>query len=332
MMYHHINILLREVVLYNDYQPHDFRPPFFVNNIDLRTSQLVCPPVDVVVACITSTQALLDVFISLETDKLRSMPVRNYMFVTYAAIVLSKLYLSTHNSASKLGKMIDPCSLKIDHYSSSVVAQLWKAAGSEKFKVPTKFLVILSRLDSWLKKVRRGGIDHTEDDSVRPLMNLSVEGECARSGSSTLPPKVRIPPTESTISIGTKPQNINITTVMTEPMIPAVLTGLNYPFYTSSPILELPFVPPQDATSDLQIQQNCISQDPEPELDFDFSMEFDSNMLNAFGVETKVPEPTSMESFNDWPMPPDALGQFHDESMAALFEWDPSQPSCGVYD
>ncbi|KAH8820705.1 hypothetical protein F5884DRAFT_647203, partial [Xylogone sp. PMI_703] len=152
MMYYNIDILLHEVSLHEEHPAEDFRPPYFIgrNPSELSSRRiLTAPMIDAVTACVTSSHALLDAFLAADIDTIRAMPVNKFITISYAAVVLTKLYLCSSNPHSNIGRTLDRDSLAVNTYSNSVLSQLAKASGPQGFRVPNKFLGILMRLQEW---------------------------------------------------------------------------------------------------------------------------------------------------------------------------------------
>jgi len=115
--------------------------------------------------CIQSTHALLDLILSMTTEKTRCLPVIVYTRMFYAVVVLIKLALCTHNPDSSIGAVLDPESLKVTFYLSTIKKSLQAAMGKEKFSVPSCFLAVHDRVTAWYQ-----GHDSQAPDSVNDLL------------------------------------------------------------------------------------------------------------------------------------------------------------------
>ncbi|KFX93726.1 hypothetical protein V490_04717 [Pseudogymnoascus sp. VKM F-3557] len=161
--------------LYVDHPPGDFVPPYTLYRSQVKNSREEKPTehyIDAIIACVTSGHDLLDAFLTLDLDKLRAAPVIVYVVVCYTAVVLTKLFISARDPHSELGAFVDVDSLAIDDYSNKVISHVAEAAGSEKFRIPQKFLGVLLRLQKWHYNLSSS--ENGEDEMIQPLMHLSL--------------------------------------------------------------------------------------------------------------------------------------------------------------
>jgi hypothetical protein len=116
-----------------------------------RSKDNVSPAyVGAVMICLQSSQAALDIFLSMGTPTLRCIPVIVYTRMFYAVVILSKLLLCTSAPNSFVGKLLDAESIKMSFYLHGLMSALQKAASKENFSVPSTFLSVLAKLTAWL--------------------------------------------------------------------------------------------------------------------------------------------------------------------------------------
>jgi len=174
--FHYIRAKLHEVSLHLEYEPEEFTPPYLFrlrplrprNKIDISPAHI-----ESLVACIQSNHALLDVILSMSTENTRCLPVIVYTRMFYAVVVLIKLALCTHNSDSSIGAVLDPESLKLSFYLSTIKNSLQAAIGKEKFSVPSCFLAIHDRLTAWYQGHDSQARDPA-DDLLEPMLHLTT--------------------------------------------------------------------------------------------------------------------------------------------------------------
>lgn len=151
MMYYSIRMLLYEIVLYVDHSPEDFRAPYQMGGIypddsdEIPTQTLT----EGLVECISSSHALLDVFLAIDATSLRALPVFTYVRVSFAGFVLAKLSLSAVHPRSRLGKVLDHSSLKAESYMDRMILHARNIAGPSRSRVPSIFLALLFKLRQW---------------------------------------------------------------------------------------------------------------------------------------------------------------------------------------
>jgi hypothetical protein len=164
LTYCHTNLFLHEVALHDEHPPEDFRPPFKLDKIIAPVEDsAAAPQIDAITVCIASSQAMFDVLLNMDTETLRALPVFNYSRMTYAAAILTKLYISSRTPHSQIGPLFDRESLKLDFYLKSLILRLNEAAGPMEFRSPFTFLGLLLRLYSWFRK------QESHDDFINPV-------------------------------------------------------------------------------------------------------------------------------------------------------------------
>jgi hypothetical protein len=105
-----------------------------------------------ITACIDSSHAQLNAFLTLDVKTLRFSSVVIYVRVTYALVILIKLFIFAKDSSSELSKILDPWSLKINTYLPIIIERVTVAAGPKRLRVPTKWLSILVQINVWSVK------------------------------------------------------------------------------------------------------------------------------------------------------------------------------------
>jgi hypothetical protein len=149
-MLHHNNIFLHEIALHADHAPADFKAPYQVERLHLTQAQATTAAcIDPITECINSAHCLMDAFLSMDIDSLQAVPVSTYVRVSYALFVLAKLHVSANSPTSKLREYIDRESLKVGLYLDAAVACLGKVVKQKACKVPSMFLRLLIKFQTW---------------------------------------------------------------------------------------------------------------------------------------------------------------------------------------
>jgi hypothetical protein len=104
-----------------------------------------------VMACIDSSHALLDLFLSINIQSLRAAPIVDYVRPSYALVVLIKLFISATAPESELGVVLDPQNLKIDYYMKAILEKLQEAGGPNQLRVPINWLAITHQINGWYR-------------------------------------------------------------------------------------------------------------------------------------------------------------------------------------
>lgn len=99
--------------------------------------------------CITSAHGLVEAFLHIDVDLLRTLPVFNYMRLLYAIFILEILSPPPTNTSLYDYPMISRETLRMDLYTTCVIKHLERTVGPES-KIPAKFLRLMLRLQNWL--------------------------------------------------------------------------------------------------------------------------------------------------------------------------------------
>ena len=166
-MYHAAKIVLHEVLLYSDHPPSDFRPPHPSETLRIvRSTVYPAPSSEGLAIIISSSQALLQVFIDLEVEQIISLPTMTVVRVRYATYVLCKLFVSVQDPTSSIGRLIDPESLQLDYFLPLLVAKLQTTAEPPGSSVLSLFLGLFEKFYRWYLQ-----------QTGEPVDALDLEGE-----------------------------------------------------------------------------------------------------------------------------------------------------------
>ncbi|KAL2068025.1 hypothetical protein VTL71DRAFT_16123 [Oculimacula yallundae] len=153
IQYHHSQLFLHEIALYDDHPPEDFRPAFDLRKVlSIHTIPGAKDSfIDATANLIASAQAMLDIFLSMDIPVLRCLPVYNFVRMAYSIIILVKVYISSKSPTSKIGEVVHRESLKVGTYLKASIDLLFAAVGPIECRAPYTFLGMLMRLHGWLK-------------------------------------------------------------------------------------------------------------------------------------------------------------------------------------
>lgn len=151
MMYYIIRLFLHEVAIHVDLSPEDFRAPYQMGTIRASDGEEVSTQAlsESIAECITSSHALLSVFLSMDVNTCRALPVFCWVCVSFAVFILAKLSLSVAHSGSRIGKSLDRSSLKVESFMDRAILHLRNIIGRYRTRIPAIFLVLLFKLRQW---------------------------------------------------------------------------------------------------------------------------------------------------------------------------------------
>ena len=177
-MYHNMNIYLHEIALHGDHRPEQFKPPYHFENLrsDKDSTGSSMDHLQAIIQCITSSHALIETFLHMDVELLRTLPIFNYVRLSYAIYVLEMLATS-----HAFGSFLNRGSLQINHYSELVIEHLEHVVGPAKCKIPSIFLGLLIRLQAWHR--RPGNESTTKAPSLTPSDETSLH--CSRRNQSS---------------------------------------------------------------------------------------------------------------------------------------------------
>ncbi|KAF7190224.1 hypothetical protein HII31_08555 [Pseudocercospora fuligena] len=152
VMYYTVRLYCFEIALHVDHSPEDFRAPYQMGGISPTEDADEVPTqvlAESVAECITSAHGLLDTFLSMDVESLRALPVFSYVRISFSAFVLAKLSLSAVHPRSRIGRVIDRNSLKVENFMDRAILHVRDILGSKKSRVPSIFLALLFKLRQW---------------------------------------------------------------------------------------------------------------------------------------------------------------------------------------
>jgi len=193
MAYHYSMIYAHEIAIHDEHPAEDFRPPFRIDKIlPIQNDNRLTPAhSDAIATIIFSSHSLLDIMLAMDIDTLRSIPIYNYVRMTYACIILVKLYVSSRSSQSQIGTVVDSQSLRIGFYLENLVTLLTKAVGPMECRSPYTFLGLLMRLRDWYRNQEL----HEEFPNPVDLFGKIIETPPLEIGpeSKNIAPKANLP-------------------------------------------------------------------------------------------------------------------------------------------
>ncbi|CAM1504905.1 Fc.00g024960.m01.CDS01 [Cosmosporella sp. VM-42] len=202
--YHTILTGLYEKALHDQHNLDDFRPPYTIRSLHLIKNAKTegSPEVDRVLArCIGHARTLLQTFLRIDVETLRSIPVISYTRMTYAVVVLIKSYVSLRmkqgahsNTTVYDGNLAPTMTLR------PLVEKLALAAGEQQLRVPTAFHHAMSNITLWCIQNLENGPFEGHEDLIEPMMHLGVkETKGTDSQYTKISQNLSVPPMEEDV-------------------------------------------------------------------------------------------------------------------------------------
>ncbi|KAK4240802.1 hypothetical protein C8A03DRAFT_12871 [Achaetomium macrosporum] len=106
-------------------------------------------------ACLNAIDGIFEVFLSLDVQTIRCLPVFNFVRVAYAVVVLIKLYFAASSPKSELGKVISKDHMKVEQHLDNLLEKFRATAAEDRSRPAVKFLVVLLMIRTWFQKQKQ---------------------------------------------------------------------------------------------------------------------------------------------------------------------------------
>lgn len=151
---------MHELALQTD--PADaFKEPF-PSESGARNAALTPAYTSALAACLTAIDGIFDTFLGMDPASIRCLPVFNLVRVSYATVILIKIYSAASSPSSDLGKVIDKDSLKVEQHLTSLAEKFRVIAAGDEYHPGSKFLTVVVMLRSWFLKFSQGQLKRDE--------------------------------------------------------------------------------------------------------------------------------------------------------------------------
>lgn len=155
--YHVNQVYLHEIALHADHDAEDFRPPFSITSRPSSKTRITPAYVNATLTCVSSSQSLLEFFLSMDPETVRALPTMAHARVVYCVVILMKLTISSSLPSNELSQILDPQDLRVDFYLTNIVVQFKAVTNLENDKkhiLAGQFLNILTKLKVWYESLK----------------------------------------------------------------------------------------------------------------------------------------------------------------------------------
>ena len=147
MLFHYTTVLLHEPCIHKWFPAAHFTPPFIMQPPRAESDTL--PDYEWTEQCIRSSHAKCDLFLALDLDDLRSLPLKLPSRVLYCLLLLAKMSLLDHVCPVTNPEMSYRHRSKADKYLSSCIDRFVEAAGVTEYRAPFFIAGMALRLQKW---------------------------------------------------------------------------------------------------------------------------------------------------------------------------------------
>lgn len=105
-----------------------------------------------ILACQVAIDGIIDVFLSMDVESIRCLPVFNFVRITFAVVVLIKIYSAASSPNSKLRGAIDAKHINVTKRLDALLEKFKLAAAKDQSRPANKFLVVLVMFKTWFQQ------------------------------------------------------------------------------------------------------------------------------------------------------------------------------------
>jgi RalA-binding protein 1 len=135
----------------NNAHPANFGPESFQDGL-VNQEVLSAAHISALSACLTAINGMLTTFLHMDIFSVRCLPVFNFVRVSYALVILIKLFFSANSPDSELGKVINKDDMRVEYFLDALLDKFRITAAEDRSRPAAKFLVVLVMLRSWFHK------------------------------------------------------------------------------------------------------------------------------------------------------------------------------------
>jgi len=180
---HIINLYMHEVALHVNHNVEEFKPPFTEDTLRGAggAEKVASTPdhINALSVCLRSIDGIFEVFLKLDVETVRCLPVINFVRIAYAVVVLIKMYFAAATPNSEIGRIIDKDIMKVEFYLDGLVSHFQAAAAQEKSRPSGKFLMVLIMLKTWFHRQREGKAPRPGDPASVLSLEETAAGKCS---------------------------------------------------------------------------------------------------------------------------------------------------------
>ncbi|KAI1428057.1 hypothetical protein F5Y12DRAFT_71188 [Xylaria sp. FL1777] len=138
-------------------------------------------------SCLTAIDGIFETFLALDESTIRCLPIFNLVRVSYAVVVLIKIYFSATSPNSELGKVINKDNMKVAEYLDRLLEKFRETAASDKSRPAGKFFMVLVMVRTWFHKQGQSqGRQHSEQNiDPIPKPSQSVRNNSIANSSNS---------------------------------------------------------------------------------------------------------------------------------------------------
>ena len=117
--------------------------------------------------CLKSIHGMFDTILKMTPEDIRNIPVFYFVRVSYAGVLLMKMYFAATSPDSELGKVMPSDDMRVEHYLGKLRERLQHSGG--KCRLARSFSLVLVVFQTWFERQKdgKGGLSQEMANSKR---------------------------------------------------------------------------------------------------------------------------------------------------------------------
>ena len=151
LIQHHaacLSLYIHEIAIHQDHNVDDFRPAAHQTRGPPEVDVVSAVHVEALSILLTSSHQVLDTYLSLNTDFVRTLSNLYIVWSAYAVVVLIKLHWLFNSPDSKFGATFLP-DIKASHYLDAILDRLSEISADGKSPCATAFGFVFTKIKVW---------------------------------------------------------------------------------------------------------------------------------------------------------------------------------------
>ncbi|KAL9024057.1 MAG: hypothetical protein Q9196_006791 [Gyalolechia fulgens] len=134
-----------------------------------RPQVLTTAHISALTTCLTSIHGMFDTVLKMSPEEVRNVPVFFFVRVSYAGVLLIKMYFAATSPDSELGKVISSDDMRVEHYLGKLRELLQASGGSGKCRLTRSFFLVLVMFQTWFERQKdgKGHLSHEISNAKR---------------------------------------------------------------------------------------------------------------------------------------------------------------------
>lgn len=187
LCFHVINLYMHDFAMTVDCGPENVKASNARSIPPRQKAQpevLTTAHVGALTTCLTSIHGMFDSFLTLEAQKVQSLPIFHFARLVRASVLLTRMYFAATTPDSELGKVLLSDHLKVEQYLRGLIDLLRTAARDGKCDPAYKASIVLAMMQVQFERSKEGKtglVDEIEVDANLEARPVDTEKYSSKS-------------------------------------------------------------------------------------------------------------------------------------------------------